>query len=442
MSDHIPFILKEEQATIRRELADKYISVIFDGTTHLGEALAVVVQFVSEDWTLEQRLIKMQMLAKSMKGEEIARELIHLLSTEYNIGPSNLLAAMHDRASVNDVAMRTVTIVYPYLLDVGCFAHTIDLVGEHFHTPNLSEFGMLWVSLFSHSPKVCMFWRDQTSLSMPSYSPTWWWSRWEVYKQLMVQFGDLEQFLKRNDDVTPATRTKLLAFFSESSKKANLQIELAAIVDYGEPFVKATYKLEGDGPLAFECYEIVECLSTSVELAHAPNVEAVTQAVSHGSHTTKQRLLNHAKTCAQPAHSYYKRQLASSLKVPLKAFKAARLFSPTKVHVMEPTLSTVDTLATFPFLKEKLLDLKHELPLYISKAADVSESFDCLKWWKTYTTDLPIWSSAAKQVLLVQPSSAASERVFSLLKASFKDQQDSSLQDYVETSLMLQYNRR
>ena len=51
-----------------------------------------------------------------------------------------------------------------------------------------------------------------------------------------------------------------------------------------------------------------------------------------------------------------------------------------------------------------------------------------------YATDLPVWSSASKQIFLVQPSSAASERVyiFSLLKASFKDQQESSLQDYVE----------
>ena len=37
-------------------------------------------------------------------------------------------------------------------------------------------------------------------------------------------------------------------------------------------------------------------------------------------------------------------------------------------------------------------------------------------------------------------SLAASERVFSLLNAFFSDQQQSSLQDYVETSIMLQYN--
>ena len=60
---------------------------------------------------------------------------------------------------------------------------------------------------------------------------------------------------------------------------------MAAITDYGEPFVKATYKLEGDGPLAFECYKAVECVSSSVELAYAPNVEAVVKTLSQGSQT-------------------------------------------------------------------------------------------------------------------------------------------------------------
>jgi len=74
--------------------------------------------------------------------------------------------------------------------------------------PSLSEFGILWVSLFAHSPKVRMLWRD---LTLPSYSPIMWWSRWEVYKQLMVQFGDLEEFLKAIV-ISPVTRTKLLSF--------------------------------------------------------------------------------------------------------------------------------------------------------------------------------------------------------------------------------------
>ena len=45
-----------------------------------------------------------------------------------------------------------------------------------------------------------------------------------------------------------------------------------------------------------------------------------------------------------------------------------------------------------------------------------------------------------KNVLLVQPSSAAAERVFSILSSSFTERQTSSLEDYIETSVMLQYN--
>ena len=43
--------------------------------------------------------------------------------------------------------------------------------------------------------------------------------------------------------------------------------------------------------------------------------------------------------------------------------------------------------------------------------------------------ELPYWSSLFKKVLLVQPSSAASERVFSLLNNSFDDKQQNSLED-------------
>ena len=41
-------------------------------------------------------------------------------------------------------------------------------------------------------------------------------------------------------------------------------------------------------------------------------------------------------------------------------------------------------------------------------------------------------------ILLLQPSSAAAERVFSLLSNSFKENQQNALEDYNSTSVMLQ----
>ena len=92
------------------------------------------------------------------------------------------------------------------------------------------------------------------------------------------------------------------------------------------------------------------------------------------------------------------------------------MFSPHKAYTMKSDDKMVDSLQVFPFLVRLI-------PLL-----------------KLNAGELPYWSSAAQKVLVLQPSSAATERVFSHLKALFNDQQDHILQDCIEMSLMLQYN--
>jgi len=121
MHNYIPFIPSEEESRVRSEIAGKKVSVVYDGTTRLGEALAIILRFVSSGWKIEQRLVRVQMLSQSLSGEEIARELISIPSVSFSIGSSDLFASMRDRASANNVAMQTLKIVYPSLVDVGCF---------------------------------------------------------------------------------------------------------------------------------------------------------------------------------------------------------------------------------------------------------------------------------------------------------------------------------
>ena len=84
----------------------------------------------------------------------------------------------------------------------------------------------------------------------------------------------------------------------------------------------------------------------------------------------------------------------------------------------------VDKVKTFPFL-HGTEQLKRELPQYLalgssSMGRSLLESF----------------------AYCIQPSSAAAERAFSILNSSFGDRQESSLQDYIECSVLLQYNGR
>ena len=111
MSDLIPFILHDEKCRLKEELMGKDVGVIFDGTSRFGEALVVVLRFMDfHSWSLQQRLVRVQLLAKTMCGDEIARELISILSTELGIAGAKVLACMRDQASTNNVAMRTIDV--------------------------------------------------------------------------------------------------------------------------------------------------------------------------------------------------------------------------------------------------------------------------------------------------------------------------------------------
>jgi hypothetical protein len=63
------------------------------------------------------------------------------------------------------------------------------------------------------------------------------------------------------------------------------------------------------------------------------------------------------------------------------------------------------------------------------------------EFWKDHADCFPTWTKLARLVMLLQPSSAASERVFSRLMAILKRPgMNTALIDYVESSLMLVYN--
>lgn len=68
------------------------------------------------------------------------KNIINSLSVEYGISVDRVLAYMRDRASTNEVSIRP-KVLYPNVLDIGCFSHTIDNTGGHFRTPSLSSFG-------------------------------------------------------------------------------------------------------------------------------------------------------------------------------------------------------------------------------------------------------------------------------------------------------------
>lgn len=280
---------------------------------------------------------------------------------------------------------------------------------------------------------------------MKTYSETRWWSRWEVLQQACICFGDIRPFLDSNNDICPKTMDKLRAIFDDEARLRDLKLELAAVVDIGVHFVKATYVLEGDGPLIFNTYRRLQGVLNACLAVHLPNVHAVATSLADGGEGNVENLKQWARARVQPGITWFMHKFNVQLEPMLQAFKFARFFCPFQVQSLHVDAVAIEELRRFPFIDDATVAaLQGELPAYLAACADCRHVNDAerVAWWRDREQLLPHWASVAKKIMLIPVSSAAAERVFSLLKAAFSEQQDAALGDYLQASLMLRYNRR
>ena len=78
---------------MKSEIKGRPISIIFDGTTHVCEAMVIVLRFIDNEWTIQQRVGRLTLLAKSMRGEEVAQQIVSVISQELGIPSSYVIAA-------------------------------------------------------------------------------------------------------------------------------------------------------------------------------------------------------------------------------------------------------------------------------------------------------------------------------------------------------------
>ena len=162
--------------------------------------------------------------------------------------------------------------------------------------------------------------------------------------------------------------------------------------------------------------------------------------------------------CVKPAFDYFLQRMKTDCLPRVAMARLARILNPTRV--LDIGISIDDATAfcnVFPFKEfrtpEFVKSLCEELPAYKSRAASCRidetgpHSVTALAeaiwlWWSRQESFLPTWCAAAKVIALISPSSAAVERVFSILRRHFGDDQKRSLEDYVEGSVMLEYNSK
>ncbi|CAM9114851.1 unnamed protein product, partial [Ectocarpus sp. 13 AM-2016] len=116
----------------------------------------------------------------------------------------------------------------------------------------------------------------------------------------------------------------------------------------------------------------------------------------------------------------------------------------TFVKQHELGFADIDILGeVFPFVTTTLLhQLVTEKDEYNIAASNTDAGIELWAFWHDHRVKLPSCYAVAKDVTLIQPSSAVMERVFWILRACTDERQESSFSDHIVASALLKYNRR
>ena len=271
-----------------------------------------------------------------------------------------------------------------------------------------------------------------------------------------------------------------------ASMRHSIMLELATVVDWGQQFVEVTALLESDGLVVVDVFDMLLRLEYAISMPVWTNVNSVSSAyyakavpreAPNALELMKQgiaRDMKHVEAVVKPAADYFKSHFGAIANCDGRGaemsqltlfFKCVRILDPFKAVQLfthgdtatdgEMGAGLVDNLAkAFPLLgadPARVVALKREMPTYLVRAGYVriesglsaeEKTAALAAWWAAEAASLPAWSALAADVFLVVPSSCAVERVFSVMRDAFDKQQRSAREDYMETSVMLQYNRR
>lgn len=215
-------------------------------------------------------------------------------------------------------------------------------------------------------------------------------------------------------------------------------------------------------------YDEVKSIHAMLQAKHWPIVSAF---IATFPASERAELEAHANSVFEPVLHYFEDRFVGRdgrtgiMETEMTRFRFARFAAPQYVGAHHGTFPAVlnspegqKLQLVMPYVTPPVFDaLRAELPIYVMEAPsfdttttpgakkgdlwkEVSDKM--LAWWKSKQTTLPHWSTFARRVFLIQPSSAAVERVFSILNDIYTKERYSSLNDVIELSCMYKYNTR
>ena len=384
-------------------------------------------------------------------------------------------AFIRDGCSTNTAAINMLRhFGFSHMMDIKCISHASSNVGKVLHES--CKLGTKFVHRFNKmmnvSSEARKVFRELISTEVKRYtSDIRWFYIQEVSSQLFKFWPRVIELINNTGSFSKEIRTKLKNMIEDNEK--DIRLELALFEDAAVPLARLCYFQEGDGFLSPTTYD------------HWHKVLSLLH-----DYVDTRKVLSNVKTIATVLHP--QDPLARDAAITRTRLKlndcVVKMFSSTNDH--DKLLSTLNTLRAFRLLDYRFIakstlpslyrteddDLilgeitqllglpdfrtdENELKPYIqelslyhrlsqTEVALYEDAVDTVKakvstlllsFWAKHVIELPYFSTLAKKVATISPSSATVERLFSLL-ASFNDNQSNALADYCRNRVVIRYN--
>ncbi len=462
---HLPTLIDEHMRGLRTTLTGKLVAYFADASPRFDEAFVVGVRWCEANFVIRQEVVDFRLFQEPLTGKDYSCLVLSGLES-VGIGRDSVIAGLTDRAATNGVLAQTLASTMPRYLHSFCMAHAMDSLLKKFACPVLKNFLLAWNKTFGKSSSARYVFKRVTQENFVRTHQIRWGATYDQVVQVSRIYGKLQQIVDEMASSGYALKgvVKLkAATHGYLSNESDLALELATFRDAGRHFRELNLLFQGDGflsPFVYGKIMDVNATFNSIQSGRAAqNLPSVAAVIAAATRLSKENMWVDAKKILNPAWVelnglFNKGELRGEAKVSflpmMKLFRFAQLFHPRFcqlwINRVERPLSLDEELANTDLrrvLGAGLCDrLKTEFASLAVLYADFTEATnlnpaELLTFWSEKSSTVPAWAEAARVFVLLQPSSAAAERAFSVWRTRVSELQTTMLEDRQKLTMQL-----
>lgn len=470
-------VAEMEKEKVVEVLQGQAVSVVFDASKVNFGVEACVARIVDAKEDITHICVGISAVPKNVSASSMIVLLRkHLAAAEVKV--SDVVAAISDSGPPNPSAMElwntTATELYDgqqredeKLMWIACIMHAFSNCGLKLRKqlPLVKHFMSGFKRMVNTSDSSRKLWNNVCGSPCPGLAEKSFWAWWDCGKKIVNVWEFVPQFLAQA--AARKLAEKSVAKMMETMKNMHeLRAELDFALAFGKLFHDAGFELESDG---FCLPFVQQHLSAVMQLLHsiktdrsnAPVIQNVCASARQNG-LAGQRLVDLPERLLRVADlvdRQFDMAIMQKMKEKLPLFRSASFFQPRRLAIEEKRPEYAARLRAMRELcvglkgvrgKVSLEELEIENVTFCrvmrDRLAEVNQNpaldspIQLWAFWKSQRLILPNHYKVVRILVLIQPSSALVERLFSLIKANTVGQQNNESAVTLQTRAMCLFN--